>query len=291
MSKDLPDFLGGELVSEAAPSADAPIAAAPEAPETTPAEAAPAAEATAAPEGPPRGPDGKFAAVDTPAPAEPPPVVAPAAPAQAEAAPPHHVPLTTFLDVRDRLSAAEKRASELAQWRAEQEAQARRQPVPSRDEDPEAYEAYREAQTQAALYSQRIEMSRGFAEMRHGPEATETAFKWGVARCDQDPFFNEKVRASRDPVGLVVEEWKREQILHAITPDKFKAFQEWQASQSAEPAPVAAAAPPAPTAAPAAPPQPPAAPRPSLAAAPSAAATAAAIPRDGEAAFDAMFGR
>ena len=140
------------------------------------------------------------------------------------------------------------------------------------------------------IYEQRREISQQFAVQQHGAETVKTAFDWGVQRCDEDPYFNARVRASKDPVGLVVQEYQQQQLLAEMTPSEVEAFRAWKASQAAavDAAPAAA---PAPASAPAAPPPPPAAPRPSLAAAPSAAAAATAIPRDGEAAFDAMFGR
>jgi len=270
-TEDLPDFLGGEPAPEpqAAPAADAPA----------PAAAAPAAE------GPARGADGKFAAA-APAPAAPaaPAPNADAAPAAPAGEPVHHVPLATFLDTRDKLSAAEKEAKELREWRQQQEEAARRQQVqaPNRDTDPQGYERFQQAQIGQALYGQRLEMSRGFAEMKHGPDVTTAAFDWGVQRCDADPFFNEKVRAHRDPVGFVVSEWQREQTLAQMSdPKEIEAFRAWKAQQAGQPAGQPHAA---------APPAAPAAPRQSLAASPSAGASAGPVPQDGEAIFNEMFG-
>jgi hypothetical protein len=265
---DLPDFLGGE---------PAPAPQASPAPET----AAPAAEAPAS-EGPARGPDGKFAAASP----EPAPAAAPAPAALAVDAQGHVVPLATFLDTRDRLTVAEKEAKELREWRAQQEAAARRQPVPDRETDPAAYEAHQRAAFDARLYEQARDMSHRLAIVEHGPQVVDAAFNWGVQRCDTDPFFNEKVRASKDPVGMVVAEWRREQALAKVgDPAELDAFLAWKATQAG-----AAPAPGQPTPQ-AAPPAAIAAPRQSLAASPSAGAHAEAIPRDGEAAFGAMFGQ
>jgi hypothetical protein len=285
-SKDLPDFVSDEQPSS--PDASTPVetsAPAPEAQAPAPAEA-----------GQPRGPDGKFAPVA----AEPAPV-APAAPEPAApvAAPPPapeqtFAPLAALLDEREKRQAAEKRAAELEQWRQQQEAQARRQPIPDPAEDPQGYFAHQEQRRQAEAWGMRLEMSKQFAEIRHGADTTNQAFQWGLERCDSDPHFNAKVQASNDPVGLVVAEWQREQLLSEVKPDEFAAFKAWKAAQAAQPAPMApqAATPPlaAPALAPAAPPAQPAAPRPSLASAPSASTSAAPIPRDGEATFRQMFG-
>lgn len=290
---DLPDFLGGEPMSEAAPAAEAPAAASQPA-----AEAAPAAEAPAAPpepeapvaEGQARGPDGKFAAVAPPAEAAPVAAAEPvAAPAPAD---PPFAPIAALLDERDkrqaserRAEAAEKKATELQAWRDQQEAAARRQPVKSREEDPEGWEQRREAQFQEQLRNQGLMTSRALAEVKHGEDVVAEAYKWGFDRCDSDPFFNAKVAASADPVGTVVAEWKREQLLARIDPAQLDAFQKWQADQAAAPAP---GSPPAPPHA-AAPPAAPEAPRPSLAAGPSAGRADTARAPDGDEVFDGMF--
>jgi hypothetical protein len=258
---DLPDFLSDEPSSAPEPTAAAPEGQAPEA-------AAPAAPAG-----------------DQPQPS------AAAAPAASPADPQgHSVPLATFLDLRDRATAAEKDAKELREWRQQQEEAARRRPPPAApdpDQDPEGYRQYQAAAHDQSLYSMRLEMSRGFAETRHGAETVSQAFDWGVKRCDEDPFFNAKVRASKDPVGLVVDEWKREQQLSTMTPDDIAAFQAWKAAQTAAGQPGAQPA----AASAAAPPAKPAAPRPSIASGPSAGASGAPEARDGQATFDAMFGR
>lgn len=256
MSNDLPDFLSDEPSSTpSVQPAAAPEGLAPEAAAPAPASAQPSPPAAAAP-------------VATPEPA-------------------HSVPLPTFLDLRDKLSAAEKDAKELREWRQQQESAAQRQraQAPDPNEDPEGYQRFQVAQQDQAQFAMRLDMSRGFAEVRHGAETVQSAFDWGVKRCDEDPFFNAKVRASKDPVGLVVGEWQREQQLSAMTPEDFAAFQAFKAAQTAgQPG-----APPNPAAAPAAAPPRPAAPRASIAAAPSAGASAGVIPRDGQAQFDAMF--
>lgn len=262
---ELPDFLS-----------DAPPAAS-EAPQVQ----EPAAPATPAPEAQQEAPATPPAAD----PAQPAPA-APQAP-QADPSAVQHVPLSTFLDMRDKATAAERKAKELEAWRQQQEAASRRQPAPDPEEDPAGYQQHQAAQFQTALYQQSLTFSRRLAEMQHGPDVTRTAFDWGAARCDQDPFFNEKVRASPDPVGFVVEEWKRDQLLSKLDPDKLAAFQAWEAAQAGQPPALTPqqAAPAAQAAAR------PAAPRPSLAAAPSAGAHSEPEARDGEAQFGAMFSR
>lgn len=258
MSNDLPDFLSDEPSSTPNASAAAPPQG------QTPEGAAPAGQ----PEG---------------AGAQPPPAAAPAAP---EA---HTVPLPTFLEMRDELSASKKEAKELREWRQQQEAKARSQPpppAPNRDEDPDGYEAHQQAVIDARLYEQRREISRRFAVLQHGEETVSRAFEWAANRCDEDKFFNGKVRSHEDPLGFVVAEWQREQMLADTTPADFAAFQAWKAAQA--PGAQPGGQPSAQAAAPAAPVKP-TAPRQSLAAGPSAGASAGPEARDGEAQFDAMF--
>ena len=282
MSIDLPDFVSDEPSST--PAVEAP------APEAQAAEAAPAAEA---PEGQPRGPDGKFAPVASQAEAAP--AVDPAAPPAAE---PHAVPVMALLDEREKRQAAEARASqfekqarELQEWRQQQEAQARRQPVhvPDPAVDPEAYRAFQDRRLDDALYEQRREISQIGAVVRFGAETVDKAFEWGAKRCDEDQVFNLQVRQQRDPVGFVVQAFQQAEAARRgseIDQTEFQAFQAWKAAQTAQPGgqPPASSAP-----ASAAPPPAPAAPRPSIAAAPSAAGHSQPLPRDGGATYDAMF--
>lgn len=292
MSEDFtPHFLGGEPMPEEAPASEAP--AAQPAAEAAPAAEAPAAAAPEAPvaEGPARGPDGKFAA------AAPPAEAAPAATADPVAATPpadQLAPIAALLDERDKRQAAERRAeaadlraTQLQQWRDQQEARARAQPLPTREEDPEGWEQRREAAFQGELRDMRLNNSRQIAEIKYGEDVVSQAHKWGFDRCETDPYFNAKVANSPDPINFVVGEWKREQLLSKIDPTELDAFQQWKAAQAAAPAPGS----PQPQAQPAAPPAAVAAPRPSLAAGPSAGRADVATPGDGEQVFDGMFRR
>lgn len=265
MDTDLPDFSG-----EQSP-----------APETQVQE--PAAPVAAAPQPDPANP---------PAPdAQPQPATeaAPAAPTQsdAEQAAAMHVPLATFLDMRDRANRHEQEARQLREWRAQQEAAARRQPPPSREEDPEGYEQHREQRFQAALYDQKLSFSERMAVQAHGKDAVAAAKTWYDSYAAQDPFFDRKVASSPDPYEVVITEWKRQQLLTRIAPEDLDAFQDWKAAQAGQ-APAAPANPAA--GAPPAPPARPAAPRPSIAAAPSAGASSEPRPTGGEETYQRMFG-
>lgn len=263
MDEELPDFLSD--AATAAPETPQPVAEAQPTPQDAPQDPAATPVAEVAPE---------------PAPEPAPTVVDPATG--------QHVPLPTFLDMRDRATAAEKRAKELENWRQQQEAAARRQPPPSLDEDPQGFHQHQAQQFDAALYSQRLTFSRSLAEVKHGADTVNAAFEWGAARCDQDPFFNQKVKSSPDPVGFVVDEWRRDQVASKVDPSELEAFLAWkaaQAQQPGQPAPAASAA-----GAQTAPPARPAAPRPSIAAAPSAGASAGPRGLDGDETFARMFG-
>lgn len=296
-----PDFLGGESVAEV-PVAEA-TPAAPAAPETAPAaEAAPAAaEPQSEPNGPARGPDGKFVATAEPvaaAPAAAQPVAEPVAQPEAQ-----HIPLAAHLDERERRQAAERQRDEL-QARIDADERQRQQQareaavkaapvqIPDPATDPQGFAAFQQQQMEDRLFFQRRDDSRRFAVLEHGKDVTDAAFQWGAARCDTDPSFNARVRASQYPMDLVVNEWRQAQAVEkfgSIDPKDYDAFTAWKATQPGAQQPGAsqqqqthAAAPPGAA---------PAAPRPSLAAAPSAGAASEPRGEDGDEVFDGMFRR
>lgn len=211
---------------------------------TTPAiTEAPAEAVSAQPEpseGPARGPDGKFIAQ---APAETPAEPAQAlAPEPASVAPPApetaHAPITALLDEREKRQAAERKAQEYQQRLAQYERQQQPQAVPDPYEDPEGFASYQQAQLDQRIYATNLQWSRRIAEVQHTPEVVGQAHEWGVTRCNEDPFFNQKVQTSPDPYGFVIAEWKREQLLNGVQPDEFEQFRAWKASQGApQPAP------------------------------------------------------
>lgn len=244
--------------------------------ETTSALESPAQEPAANP-----APEPKQEPTPEPAP-EPQPASQEPEPAP-QPAPELHAPLAALLDEREKRQTAERRARELEEWRAQQEAQARAQPIPDRYEDPEGYEAAQQHAIQAALFEQKREFSKRIAEIQFGAETVQAAHQWGFERCAQDPFFNQKVASSPDPYALVVAEWKREQLLTRVDPTKLEQFEAWLATQNASPTPT-------PTAGATQPPARPAAPRASIAAAPSASSTSTPMPKDGEEAYRQMFG-
>lgn len=260
MDKDLPDFLSD--APQGAPEAAQEPAA--------PAEGASPGAIQAEPEA-------------SPAPgAEPAPEAAPADQQQHG-----FVPIAALLDERDRRQASEGEAERLRQWRQQEEERARRQQtqVPDRVEDPEGYEAHREAVINEQFRVMHRTASKRFATMEHGQDAISAAEKWYDEKGRHDPFFNQKVWTSDDPYGVVIAEWKRSQFLEKADPNEYDAFLVWKAQQAAQ---APAAAPPA-AGAPSAPPAAPTPPRASLAGGPSAGRVAAPIPRDGADTYAAMF--
>lgn len=263
MDGELPDFMSE---TGAAPASEP-------APQEAPQEAAPAAEAP-----PPGG-------------SEATPPAAPSAPPEGGPEPTvtdpqtgHQVPLATYLDMRERANGLETQLNFYRRQEAERLA-LEANPPPSRDEDPDAYEAHQAQTIDDRMYAMRRDFSRQFAMAQHGPQVVQAAFAWGVDQCDRDEHFNAKVRAHPDPVGFVVNEWRREQLLARLNPNEVEAFLQWKAQNPAAEAPAA------PNGAPRGQPPPkPAAPRPSLAAAPSAGKTGEAAPMDGEATYQRMFG-
>jgi hypothetical protein len=116
------------------------------------------------------------------------------------------------------------------------------QPVPDKYEDPDGYEAHQQAQIQGAMYAQNLQWSKRIAEIQHTPEVVAQAYEWGFQKCSEDPFFNQRVLSSPDPYGVVLQEWKRDQIASTVDLSEYEQFQAWKAAQ-AQTGTLAAAAP------------------------------------------------
>lgn len=177
-----------------------------------PVEEPPAPEPVAA--SPDRGPDGKFTARATetaPDPATPP-----------------QAPLTeketvgfykAMQEERDKRQALERKLASL-------EAAKPAADPPSRDQ-----------QVEAAIYGQKLTVSRKFAEREHGKDAIASVHDWALAKCDADPAFNDHMRSSDDPYEAAMQAYNREQILAGVTSaDDVAQFKAWQAAKAADPA-------------------------------------------------------
>jgi hypothetical protein len=218
------NFLGGDPAPE------------PEIVQAEPAAEAPPAEA--APEGPARGPDGRFAPKASDAAAEPQAAPEPV-PAPAE---PQHAPLGALLDERDKRKEAQAKAEALERQLAEMRAQ---QQQPPADMTPDE-------RVQAALYQQNLRASRRFAEREYGKDVIATVHDWAATKCDADPIFNQQMLSAEDPYEAAYQAFNREQIVSKVTPDRLAAFEAWEAAQAAASAQAQAA--PTPSTAPAPPP-------------------------------------
>lgn len=150
----------------------------------------------------------------TPEPVPEPVAAAPVAPPE-----PGHVPISAMLDEREKRQALERQVAEL---RARQEPPAALEPTEA---------------LQVALYNQNLKVSRKFADRQYGAELTATVHDWAESRCDADPIFNQQMRTSDDPYESAMQAYNREQIVTKVTPDRFAAFEAWEAAQSGIPAP------------------------------------------------------
>lgn len=180
------------------------------------------------------------------------------------------VPLPTFLDMRDKLKDAERRAREAESKLTPPETPA----MPDAWEDPNAALQHQQAMFDQRLYQQTLAISRRFAEQAHGKETTEQAVDWGMQRCDADPYFNAQVRSSPDPIGFVVEQFNRDRIASTVNLTEYEQFQAWKAAQAQITPPQPARAQPVPT--------------PSMAASPSAGGVDH-VPTGPGQAFDSLF--
>lgn len=158
------------------------------------------------------------------------------APVPPPAPEPQHVPLSAHLDEREKRQAAERRAQEYEDRIRRLEAQSQQPPpaMPDPYEDPEGFAAHQQRQMDARFYEANRNWSRRIAEIQHGAEKVAEAHEWGLKRCGEDPFFNQKVLASQDPYGVVMAEFQRE-ALSAVDPSEFQQYLAWKASQGQAP--------------------------------------------------------
>lgn len=164
--------------------------------------------------GPERGADGRFVAKaqgdGEGAQAPQPSTVAPE---------PGQVPISALLDEREKRRAAETRARELE----ERQAQAwRANPAPPSDAE----------RIEAALYAQNLRTSRRFAERAYSPEVVREVHDWAAAKCDVDPAFNARMKASEDPYEAAKQAFDQEKILAEVKPGDLAAFRAWQTAQA-----------------------------------------------------------
>lgn len=139
--------------------------------------------------------------VDAPA-AETPPVAA--APAVEEVKDGQHVPLPTFLDMRDRAIAAEKRE---AAREAERQQQAPAE-VPDPYDDPKGFAAHVERVADAKATDNRFRMSNVYAKREYGEETVNTATEWALERAKSDPVWANQYMREDHPIDWIVRQHK-----------------------------------------------------------------------------------
>ncbi|MGL4197687.1 MAG: hypothetical protein ACRCSX_07990 [Allorhizobium sp.] len=136
------------------------------------------------------------------------------------------VPVSALEAERSRRQAVE---AQLADYQ-------RQQQTPDPEYDPSGYTDHQvqtiQQQLQAQLFQQSLTFSRRLAEQVHTPEAVAQAHEWGMARCDADPLFNQRVSTSPDPYEFVVSEWKRDQVLSRLQGNDLDQFLQWKAQQA-----------------------------------------------------------
>lgn len=124
----------------------------------------------------------------------------------------HHVPLAVLLDEREKRKDYERKLREYEQREAEARAKATPQAIPDPYEDPQGYQSYIQSQIDDRAFNVTAEISGRFAEQKYGKEVVQEAIAWAQEQGQRDPYLGQRVRASNDPVGFVVEQFQREQF-------------------------------------------------------------------------------
>lgn len=153
------------------------------------------------------------------APAIEPEVQRPTENAQEAPKEPHMVPLATLLDKRDEARELKKKLAE-----AEQRLQQYQQPqapvdIPDPYERPKEYQAYIANQVEEQAFRLRLDMSGQFAEQEHGKDKVEEAVAWAQEQGRSDPTFGVRLRNQPNPVGWVVDQYKRDQFFQQYGSD------------------------------------------------------------------------
>lgn len=123
------------------------------------------------------------------------------------------IPLPTFLDMRDRAKAAERRAQELEAQHAPRPAPVE---MPDPVDDPHGFAAWQNGQVQEALIAERFNMSDMMAKQVHGAEVVKTAAEWATERARTDPAFRMSYMQQPHPLDWIVREHKRSGLISEI---------------------------------------------------------------------------
>jgi hypothetical protein len=128
------------------------------------------------------------------------------------------VPISEFLEERERRQGLEKRLAEIeaAQRAAKAQAQAGELPPEQRRE--------------AELWALRRDMSREMLASKHGEDEAKALEAWGFERCERDPHFNAQVYAARNPYAFIREAKQREELLAEVKPEELQDYRAWKAN-------------------------------------------------------------
>lgn len=205
----------------------------------------------------PRGPDGRFAPRDEAQPEpqpQPEPTQEPEPTAATPQVPSGFVPVGVVQELRNEIRALKQQPYE--------------QPQPYIDPDTAQL-------IQASAMDVKLNLSEELAREKYGDQTVTEAQQWAMEKFQQSPAYQSEVLQQRNPYSYVIQQFKREQALQKLDPDKLDAFMAWQQQQATAPAPTPQSPPP---------PQ-------SIASAPSAGGGGSAIPTGSGAAFDNTFTR
>ncbi len=67
------------------------------------------------------------------------------------------------------------------------------------------------------VYANNLRVSRRFAEREYGREVVSAVHDWAAAKCDADPAFNARMRASDDPYEAAKQTYDLEQAARSDT--------------------------------------------------------------------------
>ena len=124
-----------------------------------------------------------------------------------------NIPLPTFLDMRDRAKAAERRAAELEAQNAPKPTPAE---MPDPIDDPRGFADWQQGQFQQAIIAERFAISDTIAKQQYGAETVETAAKWAMERAATDPSFKMAYMQQQHPLDWIVREHKRSGLISEI---------------------------------------------------------------------------
>ncbi len=66
------------------------------------------------------------------------------------------------------------------------------------------------------VYANNLRVSRRFAEREYGRDVVSTVHDWAAAKCDSDPAFNARMRASEDPYGSCPGWWCSSEVAEPL---------------------------------------------------------------------------